>query len=160
MKRNKITNIIIVVCVVAVAIRFTFYLYETLRTPSYQEWKKEKECASIGGITIGTDSIKAVDQIRKRLTHIGGKPDIITFGDSIGYYFPEYNEKYYIILDKCDHTVNQIYFHSDSLSDKEVDVIARGNRFSKYKQLYHKGKTWTSYQDGQGTFIIYKNNIN
>lgn len=159
MKRNKITNIIIALCIVAVAIKFTFYLYDALKTSSYQEWK-QKECAYIGGITIGTDSIKAVDQIRKRLIHIGGKPDIIIFGDSIGYYSPEYNEKYYVTLDKRDHTVNQIYFHSDSLTNQEVDVIARGNRFSKYKQLYHKGKTWTSYQDGQGTFMIYKNKIN
>lgn len=161
MKRNRITNAIIVlfIIVAVVVVRLAIYLYEDTMTLSYQEWK-QKECAYIGGITIGTDSIKAVDQIRKRLTCIGGKPEIITFGDSIGYYFPKYNEKYYITLDKYDHTVKQIYFHSDSLTDKEVDVIAKGNRFSKYKQLYHKGKTWTSYQDGQGTYMIYKNKIN
>lgn len=114
-----------------------------------------KECAYIGGITVGTDSVKAVDHIRRRLSSIGHDADKVTFGDSIGYYIPSRNESYYITLDD-DHKVNGVYFHSDSLTDKEVAVIARGNRYSRHKTLYHKGDRWIAFQDGNGTFIIRK----
>ena len=80
----------------------------------------------------------------------------ITFGDSIGYYLPQRNESYYIVLDDKEQTVNRVYFHSDSLTDAEVDIIARGNRYSRHKVLYHKGNKWVSFQDGNGTFIIHK----
>lgn len=154
MKKKLIREIIVTLITIILVILLGWYIYDTCKTQTYQEMKQE-ECAYIGGITIGTDSIKAVDCIRKRLSHLGYDADKVTFGDSIGYYIPSRNESYYIVLDDSDHTVNRVYFHSDSLTDKEVDVIARGNRYSRHKALYHKGKKWVAYQDGNGTFIIH-----
>ena len=130
-------------------------IYKECTNPTHREIR-DNECAYIGGITVGTDSIKAVDSIRKRLTKLGYDGTQITFGDSIGYYLPERNESYYVVLDDKEQTVNRIYFHSDSLTDSEVDIIAGGNRYSRHKALYCKGNKWVSFQDGNGTFIIHK----
>lgn len=117
-----------------------------------------KEYAHIGGITIGMDSLKAVTLIKSRMVAVIKNTDTIsikTVGDSTGYTYPHYNEEYYITIDSGK--VARVFFHSDSLTDNEVKVIAKGNRFSRHKRIIYNGKTWTSFQDGKGTYIIYKN---
>lgn len=116
------------------------------------------KCAYIGGITIGMDSLKAVNLIKCRLSHTLNTneiPPLTTIGDSTGYYYPSKNEKYFITLDSGK--VSSVYFHSDYLTEEEIKVIAKGNRLSKNRLIYYKSETWTSFQDGKGTYIIYKN---
>lgn len=152
MKKKVSIEIIVTFITMVIVGLLGWYIYK----PYTSRNKEYNECAYIGGITVGTDSIKAVDSIRKRLTKLGYDGTQITFGDSIGYYLPQRNESYYIVLDDKEQTVNRVYFHSDSLTDAEVDIIARGNRYSRHKALYHKGNKWVSFQDGNGTFIIHK----
>lgn len=120
---------------------------------------KPKEYAHIGGITIGMDSIQAINLIKDRLSSITFnqtvKTELQSQGDSTGYTYRKFNEKYYITLDSGK--VARVFFHSDSLTDKEVKVIEKSNRLSRHKLIIHKGETWTSFQDGNGTYIIYKN---
>lgn len=115
------------------------------------------ECASIGGITVGMDSLKAVNLIKSRLTQVVGSHDVsslLTTTDSIGYYYAPTNEKYFITLDNSK--VIRIYFHSNALTDNDVKIIVGGNKYDKNKIIYHKGKTWTAYQNGMGTYVIFK----
>lgn len=121
-------------------------------------YNSDKKCYYIGGITIGMDSLKAVNLIKSRLSHILNTneiPPLTTIGDSTGYYHPSKNEKYFITLDSGK--VSRVYFHSDNLTEEEIKVIAKGNRLSKNRLIYYKSETWTSFQDGKGTYIIYKN---
>ena len=155
MKKKVSIEIIVTFITMVIVGLLGWYIYKECANPTHQEIRNN-ECAYIGGITVGIDSIKAVDSIRKRLTRLGYDGTQITFGDSIGYYLPQRNESYYIVLDDKEQTVNRVYFHSDSLTDAEIDIIARGNRYSRHKTLYHKGNKWVSFQDGNGTFIIHK----
>lgn len=117
-----------------------------------------KEVACIGGITIGMDSLQAINLIKDRMLSVSDGDlgvEIKTEGDSNGYTYPKFNEQYYIALDSGK--VTRVFFYSDSLTDKEVKVIEKSNRYSRHKAIYHKGETWTAFQDGKGTYIIYKN---
>lgn len=153
--KESTVNISIALTILVLLLAYLLYGYITTNTDKY---KPNKECAYIGGITIGTDSLKAVNLIKDRMLYSSKgdmTPKIVTNGDSTGYHYPKYNESYYITIDSGK--VSRIYFHSDSLSDKEINVIAKGNRFCKHKLISYNGNTWTAYQDGKGTYIIYKN---
>lgn len=153
--KESTANITIVLTIVVSLLTYLLYEYITANT---DEYKPNKECAYIGRITIGADSLKAINLIKDRMLHSSKgdiTPTIVTNGDSTGYHYPKYNESYYIAIDSGK--VSRIYFHSDSLSDKEIKIIAKGNRFCKHKLISYNGKTWTAYQDGKGTYIIYKN---
>lgn len=125
----------------------------------FEDNVKPKEYAHIGGITIGMDSTQAVNLIKDRLSSItinqDTKSELQSNGDSTGYTCTKFNEKYYITLDSGK--VTRVFFHSDSLTDSEVKVIEKNNRYCRHKVIYHKGETWTAFQDGNGTYIIYKN---
>ena len=155
MKKKAFIEIIVTLITMVIVGLLGWCIYKKCADPTHQR-TMNNECAYIGGITVGTDSIKAVNNIRKRLNGLGYDGSQITFGDSIGYYLPQRNESYYIVLDDKEQTVNRIYFHSDSLTDAEIDIIARGNHYCRHKTLYHKGNKWVSFQDANGTFIIHK----
>lgn len=142
--------------VIIMSVLFVFHTVYEDRTRTFQYREAyNKKCAYIGGITIGTDSLEAIGFIKKRLKYINGNVEIVSKGDSIGYYFPKYNEKYYVHI--TDGNVTRIYFHSDSLTNKEVEIIAGGNRFFRNRLICYKGDTWTAFQDGKGTYMVYKN---
>lgn len=151
-KKNLILTLLISICLGC-------YIGEAyLRRYMADTTYSNKEIAYIGGITIGMDSLQAVNLIKERMLSISDgdlNVEIKTEGDSTGYSYPKFNEQYYITLDSG--TVSRVFFHSDSLTDKEVKVIEKCNRYCRHKVIYHKGETWTAFQDGKGTYIIYKN---
>lgn len=152
MKKNVILTLIIGIglgCYIGEA-----YFKRCMADTTYSN----KEIACIGGITIGMDSLQAVNLIKERMLSVSDgdlNAEIKTDGDSTGYTYSKFNEEYYITLDSGK--VSRVFFHSDSLTDKEVKVIEKCNRYSRHKVIYHKGETWTAFQDGEGTYIIYKN---
>lgn len=147
-------------CYSVAIVFFTLLLYSAFRGIKYASSLTDKETKDrityqIGDVTIGTDSITALRRISQRLMSIKGDVNTIVYEDSIGYYFPAYNESYYVTID--NGYVTRIYFHSDSLTMSEIRTIARNNRYCKHRLIYFNNKTWTAYQDGKGSYIIYKN---
>ena len=116
---------------------------------------RNNEIAYVGNVTIGMDSLKAINYLKERLNRINkisGTKIGIKHSDSTGYYFPLYNESFFITIE--NNRVNRIYFHSDSLSSVEIKVIAKNYRYSRHKLIYYEGDIWTAFQDGKGTYII------
>ena len=142
--------------VIIMSVLFVFHTVYEDRTRTFQYREAyNKKCAYIGGITIGTDSLEAIGFIKKRLKYINGNVEIVSKGDSICYYFPKYNEKYYVHI--TDGNVTRIYFQRDAMTNKSGEIIAGGNRFIRNRLICYKGDTWTAFQDGKGTYMVYKN---
>jgi hypothetical protein len=95
--------------------------------------------ASIGGIEIGTDSIRAVTLIEKRLKTLKGNENFTIEKDDngIGYVYFNNLESFHVKLE--NHKVVEIIFHSNILDDDEVVIVHDGNKISKDTTFTYEG---------------------
>lgn len=119
--------------------------------------QEQKEMARIGDIEIGSDSITAIQSIKKRAEYVvkNGDSIIIDYGDSIGYTYVPCGEKYYVKLDSG--YVSEIYFQSDVLNEKDVKILRKNVKYKKHHLIYHRGERFTITFDGVNTYRVFKN---
>lgn len=110
------------------------------------------EIARIGGIEIGTDSVIAVNLLKKRMNEINAGTEL-EYGDSVGYTYPPANESFYVKFDKG--VVNDIYFTSKILKEKDVSMYQDNKLINNKKSFIHKGKKIVFEFDGENCYHVY-----